>query len=166
MFTPGTIWNRVFSLRLTLVPAPTRRVCLFGPNDVNALNPLQTFQSEICSDHTTQSKLGKTQRDCVGIWTGPLRRAAADVINGVWWIMSILCDWTEPAESLKVREEHNADCCPKTAHWSSSDRGHLVEDTLGGQVISLCQRRCLLSKSHSSQREKKWMEFILFGHFD
>lgn len=51
-----------------------------------------------------------------GISTGPLRRPAADVINGVWWIMSILCDWTEPAESLKVREEHNADCCPKTAH--------------------------------------------------
>lgn len=68
----------------------------------------------------------KTRHDCAGISTGPLRRAAADVINGVWWIMSILCDWTEPAESLKVREEHIADCFPKTAHWSLSDGGHLV----------------------------------------
>lgn len=58
----------------------------------------------------------KTQHDCAGISTGPFRRAGADVINGVRWIMSILRDWTEPAESLKVREEHIADCFPKTGH--------------------------------------------------
>lgn len=79
----------------------------------------------------------KTQHDRAGISTGPLRRAAAHVINGVRWIMSILCDWTESAESLKVREEHVADCFPKTAHWSLSDRGHLVFKTRSEAKLSV-----------------------------
>lgn len=69
-----------------------------------------------CTSHQFPSNSTKIQHDCADISTGPLRREAAEVINGAWWIMSILCDWTEPAESLKVREEHFADCCPKTAH--------------------------------------------------